>query len=32
MNSYDWQEYLDKMKEECLPIVEKSLPYFSDRM
>ena len=32
MNSYDWVECLDKMKEECLPTVIKALPSFADRL
>ncbi|KAK8790402.1 hypothetical protein WA171_001927 [Blastocystis sp. BT1] len=30
MNSYDWVECLDKMKEDCLPTVVKALPFFAD--
>ena len=30
MNSYDWIECLDKMKEDCLPTVVKALPFFAD--
>ena len=32
MNSYDWVECLDKMKEDCLPTVVKALPFFADRL
>lgn len=31
LQSYDWVEYLDRMKEDCYPTVAKALPYFSDR-
>ena len=32
MNSYDWVECLDKMKEDCHPTVVKALPFFADRL